>query len=160
MKIKLTDFRKTEALGAELSILLDGGGLVFLQGDLGTGKTTLCRGLLRALGYSGAVKSPTFTLIEPYLIQDQAVIHFDLYRLGHPEELHYLGAEEYFDTSNLCVIEWPEKGYGYLPKQDLVVTLTYTNKAERSAVITSFSSKGQRVLRQLEGFQERIDCRI
>lgn len=159
MKINLTHFHQTEALGAELSLLLDGGGLVFLQGDLGTGKTTLCRGLLRALGYAGAVKSPTFTLIEPYLINGQAIIHFDLYRLGHPEELHYLGAEEYFETTNLCVVEWPEKGHGYLPQQDLLVTLTYNNHTERRAAITAYSAKGQRVMQQLESFQERIDCR-
>ena len=157
LKIELADFHKTEALGGELAVLVDEGGLVFLQGDLGTGKTTLCRGLLRSLGYLGAVKSPTFTLIEPYLIGDRAVIHFDLYRLGHPEELNYLGVEEYFETTSLCVIEWPERGYGFLPQQDLVVSLAYKNSLERTALITSFSSKGARVLQQLETFQERIN---
>ena len=96
---------------------------VYLLGDLGVGKTTLSRGLIRAAGYNGAVKSPTYTLVEPYDLASGLIYHFDLYRLSDPFELEFLGVEHYFDDGLLCLIEWPSKGVGFIPPADIAITL-------------------------------------
>lgn len=125
----LADEQATEAFGRGLARagMLDGGGLrggvIHLRGDLGAGKTTLVRGVMRGLGYQGAVKSPTYTLVEPYEYPRSSVYHFDLYRLGDPEEFDFLGVEACFAPGNLCLVEWPEQGGGFLPAPDLSLTL-------------------------------------
>ena len=136
-------------LGRLLAPALDATGVIFLSGGLGAGKTTLCRGLLRGLGYDGAVKSPTFTLVEPYELERGSVYHFDLYRLAHPDELDYLGAEDYFAAEALCLIEWPERGAGFLPTPDLELTLTVTSEASRQMQLRAQTLKGERAMARL-----------
>lgn len=130
-----------EALGAELGRTLPGGLTVYLSGELGAGKTTLVRGLLRALGYAGRVKSPTYTLVEPYVLAGQTIYHFDLYRLNHPGELETMGIRDYFCPEAVCLIEWPERAAGLLPAPDIEITLEYAG-AGRRALLAGHSSLG------------------
>ncbi len=111
--------------GSLMAAFLTGGGLVFLRGNLGAGKTTFVRGCLRSAGFQGAVKSPTFTLVEEYTLAGLALFHFDLYRLNDPEELEWIGIRDYFRPGTLSFIEWPERGAGYLPEPDLELELRY-----------------------------------
>ena len=116
----LADEFITEYAGACIARSLPAtGAVIYLQGDLGAGKTTLSRGLIRALGHQGAVKSPTYTLVEPYEDFEFPLYHFDLYRLSHPEEVEFLGVDDYFKPPAVCLIEWPSRGKGFLPSADI-----------------------------------------
>ncbi|MDF9391964.1 MULTISPECIES: tRNA (adenosine(37)-N6)-threonylcarbamoyltransferase complex ATPase subunit type 1 TsaE [Methylococcus] len=131
MMLYLPDEEATLAFAARLQTALPPGYVVFLHGNLGAGKTTLVRGYLRASGYQGTVKSPTYTLVEEYPLGDRTVYHFDLYRLNDPEELEWMGIRDYFRPDSLCFVEWPEKGEGLLPSPDLEVYLEQENTGRR-----------------------------
>lgn len=137
----LPDEAATEHWGAGLAQAIAGGGLLFLHGQLGAGKTTLVRGFLRALGHSGAVKSPTYTLVEEYLLAGRQVYHFDLYRLADPEELEWMGIRDYLAADALCLVEWPERGAGILPPADLLLSLEVV-PAGRRLRVESGSERG------------------
>ena len=119
--------------------------IVHLNGDLGAGKTTLTRGFVRGMGHKGNVKSPTYTLVEPYELPPWQVYHFDLYRLGDAEELEYMGIRDYFAENCCCFIEWPEKGAGILPKADIVIELDYQDE-QRTVELFACSTRGEAVL--------------
>ena len=138
--VQLADEAATEALGAALAKRIITG-VVWLQGDLGAGKTTLVRGWLRALGHVGAVKSPTYTIVEPYRFADVPVYHFDLYRLSDPEELEMIGGRDYFDRDALCLVEWPQQAGAALPAPSLIISLMPVNGG-RAATLT-FPESGQ-----------------
>lgn len=127
-EIELTDASATEALGSALADVLPSGGVVFLHGQLGAGKTTLVRGLLRAFGYTGFVRSPTYALVESYEVEGRSIHHFDLYRLSDPEELEFIGLRDYLDAEAVSLIEWPERGKGLLPEPDLSIGLAMAGK--------------------------------
>lgn len=132
-------------LGATLACLCAPGMIIGLHGDLGAGKTVFCRGFLRALGHDGNVKSPTFTLVEPYALSQGPVYHFDLYRLGHPEELLFIGLEDYLTDESIALIEWPEQGRGVLPVLDIVCHITMQGEL-REVRLESNTPLGEGVL--------------
>nr|WP_255263421.1 tRNA (adenosine(37)-N6)-threonylcarbamoyltransferase complex ATPase subunit type 1 TsaE [Pseudomonas aegrilactucae] len=138
----LVDEAAMVAFGHRIASVTQGHGVIFLEGDLGAGKTTLSRGIIRGLGHAGAVKSPTFTVVEPYEIGDIRAFHFDLYRLVDPEELEYMGIRDYFEGDALCLFEWPEKGAGILPKPDLTITIS-PQAGGRSLNLSAQGSRGE-----------------
>ena len=149
LTLTLEDVAATERLGAVLAGILPDGMVIFLQGDLGAGKTSLVRGALRALGHQGAVKSPTYTLLEEYSLAGKDIIHFDLYRLTDPEELDLIGIRDYFNGKASCFIEWPQRGLGCLPREALRIKIPLDGNG-RVARITSSSESGMKVLKFIQ----------
>jgi tRNA threonylcarbamoyladenosine biosynthesis protein TsaE len=150
---QLPDETSTQALGAALARALTPGLKIYLHGELGAGKTSLTRALVQAAGHTGRVKSPTYTLVEPYAIsvQNQALqlMHFDLYRMGSPEEFIDAGFREYFDSDHLCVVEWPEQAQGLLPPADLDVFLSVADEG-RAVELRANSEQGTTCLNHLD----------
>ena len=135
--------------GARLIGACDHGGVITLSGELGSGKTTLVRGALQARGVDSGVRSPTYTLVEYYPFADFAVAHFDLYRLGDPEELEYLGYRDYLNEQTLCFIEWPQRAAGYLNAVDVAIELEYDPEGRR-LTLSADSDWGRELLSRLD----------
>jgi tRNA threonylcarbamoyladenosine biosynthesis protein TsaE len=152
----LHDEAGTMALGAALARALEPGLSIYLHGDLGAGKTTLTRALLHAAGYAGHVKSPTYTLAEPYQLtiagRALQLIHFDLYRMASPEEFLEAGFREEFNAANVCIVEWPEKAETVLPPPDIALFLELPDggRAGREVKLQALSDKGIRCLDRLK----------
>lgn len=123
LQVELLDVDATQDLARKLAKASFAGLVIYLHGDLGAGKTTFTRALLQGLGYTGNAKSPTFTLVETYTIDDLKVNHFDLYRLTDPSELDFIGFRDYVTDKALTIIEWPARGAGSIPEADLEITL-------------------------------------
>ncbi|OGT41120.1 MAG: tRNA (adenosine(37)-N6)-threonylcarbamoyltransferase complex ATPase subunit type 1 TsaE [Gammaproteobacteria bacterium RIFCSPHIGHO2_12_FULL_37_34] len=124
--------------------------IIFLQGPLGAGKTTFVRGFLRGLGFDGKVKSPTYTLVEPYEIAERKIFHFDFYRLNHVKELLDIGIEEYFTVHAICLIEWPEKGLPLLPPADLIIEIAMHDTG-RDVSLKAHSLLGEKIVKEYLG---------
>ena len=148
LKILLSNEKNTLELGENISTHLVAGLLIFLRGDLGAGKTTLARGLITGLGHNGSVKSPTYCLIEQYEFDVFTLNHFDLYRFTNPNEWLASGFEEYINSYDVTLIEWPEKSAEFLPKPDLEIEILYENES-RIVIIKGFTEKGNKCLANL-----------
>ena len=135
MPSQASDFLASEEdtlrIGTDCGRRWSGGGIVFLSGELGAGKTTLCRGILRGMGHEGLVQSPAYTLVEPYQLALGQVFHFDLYRLEDARELENIGIRDYTDSAALCLVEWPERGGALLPPPDLCLSMEVEGKGRR-----------------------------
>jgi len=145
----LADESQQVALAQTVASHLDSSFLMLLKGDLGAGKTTFARAFIQASGFDGVVKSPTYTLVEPYPIShNRMCYHFDLYRIADPEELEYTGARDYFNDKDVCLVEWPEKAEGYLPVADWICEFSYLDKG-RCLLIKALTAKGKKLMLQV-----------
>ena len=144
----LADEAATIAFGQRLAKAINSKGLLTLSGNLGSGKTTLSRGLIQSYGHSGGVKSPTYTLVEPYEIGEKRIYHFDLYRMEDPEELEFIGLWDYLTQEALIIIEWPEKAFGVLPPADLAIQLEPQEKG-RKITLSANTLAGETMLKKL-----------
>jgi len=143
-RLHLPNVEHTERAGAALATALQGGLVVTLAGDLGTGKTTLARGVLRALGWTGPVKSPTYTLVEYYPFSSLYLYHFDFYRFADPSEWETAGLADCFRNDSVCLVEWPERVAGLLPTPDLELRLRHADDGGRDLDVISASPAGDR----------------
>jgi tRNA threonylcarbamoyladenosine biosynthesis protein TsaE len=146
--IPLPDEEATLALGASLAPRLGPGLFIALEGELGAGKTTLVRGILRGLGYAGPVKSPTYTLVEVYEVSRLSLYHFDFYRFHDPREWTDAGFRDMFSGAGTCLVEWPDRARGLLPPPDMVIRLDIRDRG-RIATLTAGSEAGKRLLSAL-----------
>jgi tRNA threonylcarbamoyladenosine biosynthesis protein TsaE len=138
------------AFGSDLAKATLEGTTIFLYGQLGAGKTTLTRGFLRGLGFTDKVKSPTYTLVEPYEINGRKLFHFDFYRLDNAMELEHIGIRDYFSPTTICLIEWPEKGFPFLPQPDLACYISFANPG-RDIRLEAQTELGHWIVKQLKG---------
>lgn len=150
-RISLNNEAATKALAKRLAVHCLAGMKIYLQGEIGAGKTTLIRALIQALGVTGAIKSPTYALVESYTIGTTNLHHFDLYRLAEPLELEYIGIRDYFDDKAICFIEWPEKADALLPKPDLLLKLSINDAQGRFCFCEAHSLQGAKLLNVLQG---------
>ena len=150
LTIELADEAATLALGASIAAEITTGVCVHLCGDLGAGKTTLARGLLRGLGFTGRVKSPTYTLVELYVVSKLNLYHFDFYRFNDPEEWNDTGFRDLFNETNICLVEWPEKAGELLSPPELKIHLTMPPSMGRIATIQAETPRGQTMLQSLQ----------
>lgn len=146
--LTLVDLAATAALADCLAKSLTPDLIIYLNGELGAGKTTLVRGILNGLGYTGITKSPTYTLVETYSLQNLLINHFDLYRLADPSELEFIGIREYVSNNSICIFEWPQKGVGIIPPADLNIDLEIEHH-KRKVIITANTVKGLNVLQSI-----------
>ena len=137
-----------QALGARLSSVFPDKGLIYLHGDLGAGKSTLVRGFINASGYQGHVKSPTYTLVEPYTVPGHSIYHLDLYRLADPEELEFIGFRDLLTDQSIILVEWPDKAQGWLPEADLDIHIHYSDKG-RDVLISAATESGMLAINAL-----------
>ena len=139
----------TLAFGAALAPHLQGGMVVYLSGELGAGKTTLARGILRGLGHTGRVKSPSYALVEPYSFSRLYLYHFDFYRFVKPKEFEEAGFREQFNPDSVCIVEWPEKAAGFVPAADIKIRIK-APRSGRELEIDADTEVGRRCLKRLD----------
>ena len=146
--IKVATSTEMETLGKKCAAVCPGDARIYLQGQLGAGKTTWVRGFLRGWQYTGTVKSPTYTLVETYHIDGQNVHHLDLYRINDPDELESIGIREYLGGTGICLVEWPEKGGNLLGKPDVMVVIAMHGLV-RNVRLQAYSMIGTQLLAEL-----------